>query len=91
MGINVVDRIDKLVKVQHVLISVSDKEGLDRFIPGLLEINPDVRIFSTGGTFGKIYEILGDAASRSLTQVSDYTGQPETQGGLVKTLDFNFN
>jgi phosphoribosylaminoimidazolecarboxamide formyltransferase/IMP cyclohydrolase len=23
-----------------------------------------------------------------LTQVSDYTGQPETQGGLVKTLDF---
>jgi phosphoribosylaminoimidazolecarboxamide formyltransferase/IMP cyclohydrolase len=23
-----------------------------------------------------------------LTRVSDYTGQPETQGGLVKTLDF---
>ncbi len=23
-----------------------------------------------------------------MTQVSDYTGQPETQGGLVKTLDF---
>lgn len=88
MSINVVDRIDRQVQVRHVLVSVSDKEGLDRFIPGLLEINPDVRIFSTGGTFGKIREILGDAAKGCLTQVSDYTGQPETQGGLVKTLDF---
>jgi len=31
---------------------------------------------------------LGKHAGRNLTQVSDYTGQPETQGGLVKTLDF---
>ncbi len=88
MSINVVERIDEHVKVRHLLISVSDKQGLDKLIPQLLEINPDTKIFSTGGTFGKIKEILGDKASSCLTQVSDYTGQPETQGGLVKTLDF---
>ncbi|MCJ7615659.1 MAG: hypothetical protein MUO43_03880 [Desulfobacterales bacterium] len=88
MSINVVERIDEYVKVRHLLVSVSDKQGLDKLIPQLLEINPDVKIFSTGGTFGKIKEILGEKASSCLTQVSDYTGQPETQGGLVKTLDF---
>ncbi len=88
MSINVVDRIDDFVKIKHVLVSVSDKSGLETFIPRLLEINPELKIFSTGGTYGRIKEILGSAAEKSLTQVSDYTGQPETQGGLVKTLDF---
>ena len=88
MSINVVEKIDDSVKVSNVLVSVSDKTGLDTFIPGLLEINPDIRILSTGGTFSRIQEILGERASSCLTQVSDYTGQPETQGGLVKTLDF---
>lgn len=88
MGFNVVDKIDDRVKINHVLASVSDKSGLDTFIPQLAEINPDVKIFSTGGTFARIKEILGDKADKHLTQVSDYTGQPETQGGLVKTLDF---
>lgn len=88
MAMNIVDRIDSLVSVRHVLVSVSDKGGLDTFIPQLVAINPDVKIFSTGGTYGRIQEILGDSAGSRLTQVSDYTGQPETQGGLVKTLDF---
>jgi phosphoribosylaminoimidazolecarboxamide formyltransferase/IMP cyclohydrolase len=88
MSINTVEKIDNLVKVRHILVSVSDKAGLESFIPALLEINPDIKLFSTGGTFGRISEILGDRASSCLTQVSDYTGQPETQGGLVKTLDF---
>jgi phosphoribosylaminoimidazolecarboxamide formyltransferase/IMP cyclohydrolase len=88
MSINVVEKIDNMIKVSHVLISVSDKTGLDAFIPGLLEINPDIRIFSTGGTYAHIQKILGAKAGACLTQVSDYTGQPETQGGLVKTLDF---
>jgi phosphoribosylaminoimidazolecarboxamide formyltransferase/IMP cyclohydrolase len=88
MSMNVVDKIDDLVKVDHVLVSVSDKSGLERFIPGLVDINPDVKILSTGGTYGRIREILGNAAAQHLTQVSAYTGQPETQGGLVKTLDF---
>ena len=88
MTINVVEKIDEWVPVRHVLISVSDKTGLDRLVPELTRINPDIRIFSTGGTFGRISEILGADADRYLTQVSEYTGQPETQGGLVKTLDF---
>ena len=88
MAMNIVDRIDSLVSVRHVLVSVSDKGGLDTFIPQLVALNPDIKFFSTGGTYGRIQEILGDSAGSRLTQVSDYTGQPETQGGLVKTLDF---
>jgi phosphoribosylaminoimidazolecarboxamide formyltransferase/IMP cyclohydrolase len=67
---------------------VSDKSGLESFVPSLLDVNPEIRFFSTGGTYSRISEILGERASTCLTQVSDYTGQPETQGGLVKTLDF---
>jgi len=88
MAGNVVEKIDGPVKVQHVLASVSDKTGLDKLIPGLISTNPDVMIYSTGGTHRKIAEILGDAAPKNLIQVSAYTGQPEMQGGLVKTLDF---
>ena len=88
MSINVVERVDDLVKVQNILVSVSDKSGLEQFIPELVEINPEIHIFSTGGTYGRISEILGDSEASRLMQVSDYTGQPETQGGLVKTLDF---
>ena len=42
MAMNIVDRIDSLVSVRHVLVSVSDKGGLDTFIPQLVAINPDV-------------------------------------------------
>ncbi len=88
MAMNVVEKIDDRVSINHVLISVSDKSGLDTFVPRLVEIIPDIRIFSTGGTFARLREILAERADGCLTQVSDYTGQPETQGGLVKTLDF---
>jgi phosphoribosylaminoimidazolecarboxamide formyltransferase/IMP cyclohydrolase len=88
MAMNKVEKIDHRVHVDHVLISVSDKSGLEAFVPRLLRINPDVRIFSTGGTYARLREILGNRADGCLTQVSEYTGQPETQGGLVKTLDF---
>jgi phosphoribosylaminoimidazolecarboxamide formyltransferase/IMP cyclohydrolase len=88
MAMNIVDKIDNLVSVRHVLMSVSDKSGLEKFVPELMAVNPELKIFSTGGTFSRLQEILGDAAEAHLTQVSEYTGQPETQGGLVKTLDF---
>jgi phosphoribosylaminoimidazolecarboxamide formyltransferase/IMP cyclohydrolase len=88
MSVNFVDKIDQRVAVRHALISVSDKTGLEELVSGLVEVNPDIRIFSTGGTFARIKEVLGANHARNLTQVSDYTGQPETQGGLVKTLDF---
>lgn len=88
MGKNIVEKIDDLVDVRHILISVSDKTGLDDFIPRLRKIKPGIFIYSTGGSYNKIRSILGKECANSLRQVSQYTGQPETQGGLVKTLDF---
>ena len=96
---NIVSKIDDSVKIDTILVSVSDKSGLDSFIPALLEINPEIRILSTGGTFSTISKILDEfskgkgadilkhrkSSHKILEQVSDYTGQPETQGGLVKT------
>ncbi len=87
--VNIVNQVDDCVRIERVLVSVSDKRGLEELIPGLLGINPAVQFFSTGGTYRAIVQILGESeASSHVTQISDYTGQPETQGGLVKTLDF---
>jgi phosphoribosylaminoimidazolecarboxamide formyltransferase/IMP cyclohydrolase len=84
-----VREVDDWVKIRRVLVSVSDKSGLDLLVPGLVEINPEIHFYSTGGTFSRITQILGpEKTALHLTQVADYTGQPETQGGLVKTLDF---
>ncbi len=88
MGLNIVDRIDDSVQIKHVLMSVSDKSGLEPFVRALVDANPEVRIYSTGGTFSRVQEILGDDSAQHLVSVSEYTGQPEMQGGLVKTLDF---
>ena len=88
MALNIVTEIDDRVKVRNVLMSVSDKTGLESFVPALVKACPGVKIYSTGGTYTKVKEILGDKAEGTLVAVSDYTGQPEMQGGLVKTLDF---
>ena len=88
MSLNIVTEIDNRVQIKNVLMSVSDKTGLETFVPQLVKACPGVKIYSTGGTYTKIKEILGDAAEGTLVAVSDYTGQPEMQGGLVKTLDF---
>jgi phosphoribosylaminoimidazolecarboxamide formyltransferase/IMP cyclohydrolase len=88
MAINTVRTIDDRVKVKTVLISVWDKTGLDEFTKALCGAVPRVRILSTGGTHVEIARILGKGAAENLMQVSAYTGQPEMQGGLVKTLDY---
>ena len=88
MALNIVKDIDARVAVKHVLMSVSDKTGLEAFVPALVKACPGVKIYSTGGTYVKVKEMLGAAAAETLVAVSDYTGQPEMQGGLVKTLDF---
>ena len=88
MSLNIVKEIDNRVQVRTVLMSVSDKTGLEAFVPALVKACPGVKIYSTGGTYAKVKEILGDKAEGTLVAVSDYTGQPEMQGGLVKTLDF---
>ncbi len=91
MSKNIVEKVDDRVKINTVLVSVSDKTGLETLIPGLIKQNPDLMIMSTGGTYKRIKEILGSDAAISLFEVSEYTGQPETQGGLVKTLDFKIH
>jgi len=88
VSVNIVEKVDDQVVLRHALISVSDKQGLDLLVKGLLQLAPSIKIFSTGGTFARIREILGEQAGDTLVSVSEYTGQPETQGGLVKTLDF---
>lgn len=88
MALNIVKEIDGPVEIKRALISVSDKTGLEEFIPALIEACPGIKIYSTGGTYSAIEKILGAAAGKYLVAVSDYTGQPEMQGGLVKTLDF---
>lgn len=85
MALNIVEKIDGNVKIQNVLISLSDKTGLEKLVRSLLEINRDIKFFSTGGTYKAIEELIG---TDNLVAVSEYTGQPEMQGGLVKTLDF---
>ena len=89
MALNIVSKIDNCVSMRSVLMSVSDKSGLEEFVPGLIKSSPCVTIYSTGGTYAAIGKILGDElAAKHLVSVSEYTGQPEMQGGLVKTLDF---
>ena len=64
---------------RRVLVSVSDKEGLQDFVKGLLRL--DYEIVSTGGTA----RFLREGGAR-VTDVSEVTGFPEILGGRVKTL-----
>jgi phosphoribosylaminoimidazolecarboxamide formyltransferase / IMP cyclohydrolase len=84
--LNIVDKVDDYVKITNVIVSVFDKTNLEIFIPQLVSFNPNITIYSTGGTYKKIFEILGE--TKNLAKISQYTGQPEMQGGLVKTLDY---
>ena len=88
MSFNIVTKIDDRVEIKNVLLSVFDKTGLEALVKGIVAACPAARFFSTGGTHKTVAEILGDDARARLISVSDYTGQPEMQGGLVKTLDF---
>ena len=84
MAGNIVTKIDNAVPVRNVIVSVSNKAGLEQFIPALMEVCPGVHFYSTGGTYSSIEKVLGAKAKSVLTQVSDYTGQPETQAGWSK-------
>lgn len=82
---NIYQVID-IIKPSNILVSVFDKNGLDGLVRGILEVNAGARFYSTGGTGKKITDILGADASRNYTSVEDFTGAPEMEGGLVKTL-----
>ena len=69
----------KDVKVRRALISVSNKNGLDRFGQGLKKHG--VEILSTGGTAAYLEDV-----GVPVTPVSDITKFPEMLEGRVKTL-----
>lgn len=79
-------RVVDLIRPSHVLVSVFDKSGLDVLLKGILDANPGAKFYSTGGTGKKIVDILGQNATKNYTSVEDFTGAPEMEGGLVKTL-----
>ena len=66
--------------IKRAIISVYDKQGLETLLPALGKYG--VKIISSGGTARRIREL----GYRDLVEVSDYTGHPESPGGLVKTL-----
>jgi phosphoribosylaminoimidazolecarboxamide formyltransferase / IMP cyclohydrolase len=88
VDLNTVTRADDVVPVRRAIVSVADKARLATLIPRLITTCPGITFYATGGTHSAIRQILGSDASERLVSVSDYTGQPEMQGGLVKTLDF---
>ena len=51
MAFNHVTKIDNLVPVRNVLVSLFDKAGIEAFAKGLLETCPGIRFYSTGGTY----------------------------------------
>ncbi len=88
MGFNSVSRLDDKVMIRNVIVSVYDKTGLEAFVAALLRCCPGVRFYATGGSCAFLADTLGERAGAHLTRMSDYTGQPEMKGGLVKTLDW---
>jgi phosphoribosylaminoimidazolecarboxamide formyltransferase/IMP cyclohydrolase len=65
---------------RRALISVYDKSGLEGLVEALGELG--FEIVSSGGTAKRVREL----GYKQLTEVSDYTGFPESPGGLLKTL-----
>ncbi len=95
MAFNRVEEVQDLVPLRRALVSVYDKDGLPRLIRGLALAAPGLEIYSTGGSYAAVAEVLasldpapGQAPEPRLVAVSEYTGQPEMEGGLVKTLDW---
>jgi phosphoribosylaminoimidazolecarboxamide formyltransferase/IMP cyclohydrolase len=82
---NIYQVID-LIKPENILVSVFDKSGLEELVNGIIAMNPLAKFYSTGGTGKKISEILGVNAAKNYLSVEEFTGAPEMEGGLVKTL-----
>jgi phosphoribosylaminoimidazolecarboxamide formyltransferase / IMP cyclohydrolase len=66
-------------KIKKALISVFNKEKLDKIVEKLAQLN--IEIFSTGGTQSYI-----EAQGVPVSRVEDLTSYPSILGGRVKTL-----
>ena len=71
--------MEQVVPVRRALLSVSDKRGLFDLAKALADRG--VHLLASGGT-----RVALAGAGFTVTEVSDYTGQPEILGGRVKTL-----
>jgi len=69
----------KIVQVNRVLISVSNKQGVIEFAHNLNQ--QGIEIVSTGGTARSLAE-----ANIPVTEISNFTGFPEMMNGRLKTL-----
>ncbi len=64
---------------EYALISVSNKEGIESLARAF--VDRGLALLATGGT----HQVL-KALGFDVTEVSDWTGEPERMGGRVKTL-----
>jgi len=80
--------VDDYLPIKNAIVSVADKRGLADFARALVAACAGITLYSTGGTFSFLEDALGASRRGQLASIADYTGQPEMQGGLVKTLDF---
>jgi len=89
-----VSTVDDLIKLNHVMVTCTDKRGLISneglgfsnfpsigLLGRLAEINPDIKFISTGETFDYI-----NGAGLNTIEIGNYTGFPEMKSGLVKSL-----
>lgn len=89
MDLNRVHTVRSAIPLRNALISVADKSGIDELVTQLWHRVPELRIYSTGGTYDRILAVAHTLNRPDrLHAISSYTGQPEMQGGLVKTLDY---
>lgn len=66
--------------IERALVSVSDKAGLGSLVDALSKI--EAEIVASSGTAASIREM----GYGNVEEVSEYTGHPESPGGLLKTL-----
>ena len=82
-----VKKVQNLIPVKHAFITLFNKTQSEKLVESLFEICPGLIIFSSGGTYLYLKKYFaGKKEETQLVDVSTYTGMPETDGGLVKTL-----
>lgn len=79
MATNTPGPVEGFVAIRRAILSVSDKRGLIELAQALADRG--VSLLASGGTRTALA-----AEGLQVTEVADYTGQPEILGGRVKTL-----
>ena len=87
MSVNIVRKIDGAVRVRHVLLSVSDKTGLNLLVPGLLKALERL-IASSVNEAG--HSAVGEEAAADLEQLAGVGAAlftlPSRPAGVTATI-----